>query len=165
MSSAAKNNLKFVICNLKSPRGFTLVELMIIVGILGILAAIVMPEFQGHTQQAKEAAAKDNLRILRTAIERYAVDNGIAPGYPSNDSTNPAMAVYVYRQLVNPGKYLSELPVNPLNDSDDIIIVQNNEDFPIEAVESRGWIYKPSTKEVRCNHLGTDSEGKRYYDY
>ncbi|RKY11715.1 MAG: hypothetical protein DRP65_03460, partial [Planctomycetota bacterium] len=48
-------------------KAFSLVELLIVVAILGILAAIVVPEFQTYTQQAKEAAAKDNLRILRNA--------------------------------------------------------------------------------------------------
>ena len=63
-------------------RGFSLVEILIVVAILGILAAIVLPEFQAHTQQAKEAAAKDNLRILRQQIELYAAQhNGLAPGY------------------------------------------------------------------------------------
>lgn len=46
-------------------KGFSLVELLIVVAILGILAAIVMPEYQSHSQDAKEVAAKDNLRILR----------------------------------------------------------------------------------------------------
>ena len=48
-------------------KGFSLVEIMIVVSILGILAAIVLPEFQNYQQQAKESAAKDNLRILREA--------------------------------------------------------------------------------------------------
>ncbi|MHC4236894.1 MAG: type IV pilin protein, partial [Planctomycetota bacterium] len=48
---------------------------MIVVTILGSLAAIVIPEFSGHIQKAKESAAKDNLRILRQAIERYAQDH------------------------------------------------------------------------------------------
>jgi len=43
-------------------------EMLIVVAILGILAALVLPTFQGHIQQAKESAAKDNLRILRNAI-------------------------------------------------------------------------------------------------
>ena len=62
-------------------KAFTLVEILIVTAILGIMAAIVMPLFAGHVQLAKEAAAKDNLRILRGAIERYAAEhNDIPPG-------------------------------------------------------------------------------------
>ena len=49
-------------------RAFTLVEILIVVALLGILAAIALPTFQDHIQQARESAAKDNLRILRNAI-------------------------------------------------------------------------------------------------
>ena len=67
-------------------KAFSLVELLIVTAIIGILAAIVIPEFQTHSQQAKETAAKDNLRILRNTIELYAVQhNGIPPGYVDNE--------------------------------------------------------------------------------
>lgn len=72
----------------KMKKAFTLVEILIVVAILGILAAIVLPQFQSHTQQAKESAAKDNLRILRNAIELYAAQHdGVPPGYPNGDTT------------------------------------------------------------------------------
>jgi general secretion pathway protein G len=63
-------------------KAFSLIELMIVVSILGIMAAIVAPLFRDNIQKTKEAAAKDSLRILRTAIEAYAAkNNGISPGY------------------------------------------------------------------------------------
>lgn len=52
-----------------SKRGFSLAELLINVAILGILAAVVVPQFQAHSAQAKVAVGKDSLRILRSAIE------------------------------------------------------------------------------------------------
>ncbi|MHC5089176.1 MAG: type IV pilin protein, partial [Planctomycetota bacterium] len=51
--------------------GFTLVELMIVVTILGILAAIVIPEFQGHASQSRESAVKSSLHTVRCQIELY----------------------------------------------------------------------------------------------
>lgn len=159
--------------NFKKPKfypqgiGFTLVELMIVVSILGILAAIVLPEFQSHTQQAKEAAAKDSLRILRETIERYAAEhNDVPPGYPSNDpSNNPGTASF-NTQLFN-GDYLSARPKNPFNNSGAFKLIGNLETFPTEPVlpEVNGWIFQPATKTLKLNWPGTDSEGKLYFDY
>src|SRR4030042_966448 len=56
-------------------KSFTLVEILIVVTILGILAAVIMPSVKDYVQQAKESAAKDNLRILRNAIGLYAARN------------------------------------------------------------------------------------------
>ena len=58
---------------------FTLVELLLVLVILGILAAVVIPKFSGRTEQAKEQAARTQITTFRTALDAYEVDNG---GYP-----------------------------------------------------------------------------------
>ena len=60
--------------------GFTLVELLIVVVILGILAAVVIPQFSDSSDSAREAALKSNLGTLRSAIELYKADHGDYPG-------------------------------------------------------------------------------------
>ena len=52
-------------------KAFTLVELIIVVTILGILAAIVLPTFQGNVAQARESTAKSDLMTIRNQIEMY----------------------------------------------------------------------------------------------
>lgn len=147
-------------------RGFTLVELLIVVAILGILAAIVLPEFQGHAQKAKEAAARDNLRILREVIERYAAEhNGVPPGYPSNNMSNTPTPMTFTLQLIQNSHYLKEIPTNPLNNSNAVLILGNSSSFPENAPGIYSWIYKPVTKEIRLDYPGFDSEGNLYYDY
>ena len=154
-----------VLCGLCGKKtAFTLVEVLIVVAILGILAAIVMPEVQGYTQKAKENAAKDNLRILREAIGRYAGDhNDVTPGYLNNDSTSTPTGLMTTFQLTD--GYISEIPKNPFNGLNTIFAVANGTDFPSSADDSTGWIYKPSTQEIRLNYSGTDSEGNTCFSY
>ena len=159
------NNSKFKIQNSKLLQpAFTLVEVLIVVAILGILAAIVMPEVQGYTQKAKENAAKDNLRILREAIERYAAEhNDVAPGYLGDDPSSTPSGLVTIMNLTN--EYINEIPENPLNGHNTLQVIVNSTDFPESANDASGWIYKPLTKEVKPNTSGTDSEGVSYYDY
>lgn len=147
---------------------FALVEILIVVAILGILAAIVIPEFQGHSQAAKESAAKDNLRILRNTIELYALQHdGVPPGYSGDDpSATAAYRIFELQTVVN-NNYLSKLPENPFNNLRTIKTVQNGEDFPAEPVltDLFGWIYKPESKIIKLNWSGIDSQGTSYFDY
>jgi len=149
-------------------RGFSLVEVLIVVAILGILAAIAIPQFQSHSQQAKEAAAKDNLRILRQQIEFYAARHGgVPPGYPNNDPSMSPSNKPFWDQMIKNSNYLSKMPANPFSGKTVIKMVYNDEDFPAEPLVTSlyGWIYQPSTKTVKLNWPGTDSDGVAYFDY
>jgi len=147
-------------------KAFTLAEVLIVVAILGILAAVVIPTFQGHVAEAKEAAARDNLRILRNQIELYAArHNGVPPGYPNDDTTQAAGFIIFLLQMTKQERYLSELPQNPFSGMRTIKFIGNGEQFPAEATGGFGWMYKPAAKEIRLDWHGTDSKGVRYYDY
>jgi general secretion pathway protein G len=60
-------------------RGFTLVELLLVLTILAILAGIVLPKFTGSTEKARIAAAKTDISTFKTALSMFEVDNGCFP--------------------------------------------------------------------------------------
>ncbi|HOL31828.1 MAG TPA: prepilin-type N-terminal cleavage/methylation domain-containing protein [Anaerohalosphaeraceae bacterium] len=163
--------------------GFTLIELMIVVAILGILAAIVLPQVEGHTVQAKEAAVKDTLYTVRTQIQLYKLQhNGLAPGYINTTQATPTILGY---QLTGTlamnglavsskvpsttypfGPYLSSLPVNPYNNLSTIKMVSaETTDFSTAADNTTGWLYQKETATFKINKTGTDSQGVPYVNY
>ncbi len=149
-------------------KGFTLAEVLIVVAILGILAAIAMPTFMGQVTEAKEATAKDNLRILRSAIELYATKHdGVPPGYLNDNPTMTPNIRTFYIQMIGTGKYLSAFPKNPFSDRTEMKMVYNSEDFPTEPLMTDlwGWIYQPATKTIKLNWPGADSKGTPYFNY
>jgi prepilin-type N-terminal cleavage/methylation domain-containing protein len=147
-------------------RAFTIAEILIVAAILGILAAIALPQLQAHVRQAKESAAKDNLRTLRNAIELYADQhNGIPPGYPDNDPTQIANFLSFFYQFIRDGENLSGWPENPFNELVTVRVIPDDAELPMQATGEYGWIYKPATKDFRIDWPGTDSQGVRFYDY
>ena len=64
---------------LSSRRAFTLVELLLVLVILGILAALVLPKFSGRTEQARVTAAQTQISTFGTALDAFEVDNGSYP--------------------------------------------------------------------------------------
>lgn len=60
-------------------RGFTLVELMIVMVVIGILMAMAVPQYTNSVRNAKEAVLRDDLHVIRTAIDSYTVDQQKAP--------------------------------------------------------------------------------------
>ncbi len=147
---------------------FTLVEIIIVVAILGILAAITLPKVQDYMQKAKESTAKDNLRILRNTIGLYAAQHGgVPPGYPDDDPSQTPDKLTLFNQLIVEGKYLNQFPENPFNGYGypRIRMVLDSDPFPGTPAGNFGWVYKPATKEIRLNSSGTDKDGVSYYDY
>lgn len=62
---------------MKNRKGFTLIELMIVIAIIGILAAMAIPNFKKAREQAREKACYSNIRVLLGAIEMYNMDHSV----------------------------------------------------------------------------------------
>jgi general secretion pathway protein G len=91
---------------------FTLIELLLVLVILGILAAIVVPKFAGRTEQARLTAAQTQISSFGTALDAFEVDNGY---YPKGKSGLQDL-VQAPRDAQNwKGPYLKEVPKDPWN--------------------------------------------------
>ena len=92
-------------------KGFTLIELMIVIAIIAILAAILIPNFLHARAESQTAACEGNQKQLATAFEEYAVDNsGIYPA-----SANPITGGAGGTFGANGGTYLQVAPTDPVN--------------------------------------------------
>jgi general secretion pathway protein G len=77
-----KRRTFYQISNHKNQRGFTLIELMVVVVILGVLAGLIVPRIMDRPEQAKRTKAKIQIESISTALKLYQLDNGL---YPSTE--------------------------------------------------------------------------------
>lgn len=147
--------------------GFTLVELLIVVIILGILAAVVIPQFSSASLEARESALMTDLHALRNAIDLYHVQhNDTYPGTISGTTNWANFVTHMTTQTdkdgdpgTDYGPYLrTGVPRNPFNNLSTGTIGA----IPGTADNATGWYYDDSTGEIRANTSGTGPSGIDY---
>jgi len=154
----------------RAPRGYTFVELLVVVTILMILASAVLPLAQVTSQRQREAELRRDLREIRTAIDKFkdAVDTGQIPttelrpeseGYPSDLQTLVDGVTAANDATGRKLKYLRRIPIDPMTNSTDWGL-RSYQDKP----ESTSWGGQ-NVFDVHSNSEGTALDGTKYRDW
>jgi general secretion pathway protein G len=145
----------------RANRGFTLVEILIVVVILGILAAIVIPQFTQASTEAKISSLQSNLQSIRSQIELYKIQHNDEP--PSSAANFVTQMTTQTDVNGNPGfdfgPYLQKMPLNPFSGVNPPVILAE----PTNA----DWYYinlGVGTGQYTFD-VGTGSDGSSSADY
>jgi general secretion pathway protein G len=132
-------------------RGFSLIELIIVVTIIGILAAVAMVNVRNSVRKARETACRDNLFQMRKAIDNFYADK---QRFPTD-----------LNELVP--NYIRKVPKDPLTNAEDWEQVAESPD-PESALESEtdpNAAAQPGVVDVRTSAQGTGLDGTPYSEY
>ena len=99
----------------KSSRGFTLIELLVVMAIIALLLTLAAPRYFQSVQRSREAVLKEDLHLMRDAIDKHYADTG---KYPAN-----------LEELVTK-KYLRRIPVDPITESATTWVIVDPPDKP-----------------------------------
>lgn len=134
----------------RARNAFTLVEILIVVIVLGILAAIVIPQFTDASADAKASSLATNLQIVRGQIELYKLQHD--GEYPDYSDFADQMTLYTKEDGSTSetktgdfvlGPYLQSVPNNPYTDSNDLSDSEG---------ATTAWFYDEDTGEFKANH-------------
>jgi len=129
---------------LRARRAFTLVEVLIVVIVLGILAAIVVPQFSSASQDATLSAAQTTLQTMRAQLELYKLQHlGSYPTLASFAAQMTAQTDVTGAVGTDYGPYILAVPVNPF--TNDATLTTN------AAAAGQGWYYNETTGDFRLN--------------
>ncbi len=146
-------------------RGFTLIEVLIVVVIMAVLAATIIPQFASSTNDAKTSALKFNLHSLRSQIEMYklqhngatpALTSGSLPGLVYATDVTGANSGSTVSDTTHPfGPYIQGgfLPANPFDGTTTVTQIST---FPPTATagSAQGWLYEPVSGQIAPNTAG-----------
>jgi general secretion pathway protein G len=150
-------------------RGFTLVEILIVVLILGILAAIVIPQFAESSESARVSSLMTNLQAIRGQVLLYKVQHmeqfpGKAGGETAMDGTTSVFAQQVCQYSNNTGAtstqpdathpfgpYLQSVPTDPFSGLNSITVVDDAATVFSAPAADGGWWFNRQTGEIRAN--------------
>jgi general secretion pathway protein G len=140
----------------KKISGFTLVEVMVVVVILGILAAIVFPKIMSRPEQARIVKVKQDISAIQSALDLYKLDNGI---YPTTDQGLQALVTKPTtppepRDWKSDG-YVQELPMDPWNQPYQYI--NDNEKLRIFSYGPKG---KDGNSEIGNWNIGSQTSNQ-----
>ena len=139
-------------------QAFTLVEILIVVVIMAVLAAVVVPQFAGSTDDAKQSTAEFNVATVRSIIQTFrAHHEGVRPAFPSGATTIDALtqetnAAGVVTSGGGFGPYLVSMPENPFTGIATVKAVATAGAPPVAADvtanDAGGWIYDVSVGNI-----------------
>lgn len=120
----------------RTATGFTLIEVLVVLAVLGTLMMLVAPRYMGSLERSKEVVLKENLAVVRDAIDKHVADTG---RYPES-----------LQELVSK-RYLRRLPIDPLTDRVDTWILVPPTDPKL------GGVY-----DIRSGAAGLASDGTEF---
>jgi general secretion pathway protein G len=143
----------------RNSRGFTLVEILIVVIILGILAAIVIPQFTNASNDARNSSVASTLQTLRGQIELFKIQHGDTPPAATalstvlTGKTNPGDTTQVVATGTL-GPYVQAFPTNPANGSTN---------HTTAAAAGYGWVYNVTGGTYTVQAINTTNDAVLTY--